>query len=525
MHKHIGWLVLATALQASILSGCNGGSPSASAAMVPNAAPATSEASAASAVVDAPNRPHIDSLSTADLHAGGSGFPMFAFNGGVQPAGCALTGCTATSPGALPFVAQAPPAPGSLFASAKTRGRIFYCGADSGTGIKTFVDDPAHPNETWGPCAPLGSTPIGLGAPSDPPDFASSGVAILSEDYSWYQWGREPASGTNWGEPFQFPVLGGPIALAYRPGDFPALKGKKIQLSTWTYCAIANGTVTNWNDPAITSDNGASITGGKSATIRFFYNSYSGGANYYFTHHLSNVCGSSWSAPYNASPYQNNAGARSAAWTYGPQLAWNGPGCNPEAWGCPSPAPPGPNFSGAVGDAGVVASIQVTKYSVGYVGGQWAASASPALAQAALQSAYPSGKDTVYFADPTNHATIALAMNDLRANAIQYGMGADNLPLSGDTRPDCAFYINPDKQLVKTPFQAYPIMAINYMMFYGNNNGVHTNDKKTLISYMLSAPASAIINKMEYAPVSTSIQTAVHDAFHGVGSHPSPCLQ
>ena len=29
-----------------------------------------------------------------------------------------------------------------------------------------------------------------------------------------------------------------------------------MKLSTWTYCAVANGTIGYWDDPAITADNG-----------------------------------------------------------------------------------------------------------------------------------------------------------------------------------------------------------------------------------------------------------------------------
>ena len=376
---------------------------------------------------------------------------------------------------------------------------------------------------SYGPCNALGVSPQGLGAPTDPPDFTSSAVPMWSADYIDYTYWRKPASGTNWGEAFQFPLMAAPVVMAYRQGDFPALKQKRLQFSTWTFCAILNHTITNWNDPAITADNGTSVTGGVSRTIPLFI-SFGGGINYALTNYLTTACGTSWRAPYNASPYQNASG-RSAAWMYGAQPTWNGPGCNPANWECSPSAPAAPNVTVTTSSDATVAAVQVTKFSLGTAYGQWAASAKPVLAQALLQSAYPAGKNTVSFADPTNHASIAATANDIPAHLIQYGVGADGPPLAGDTRPDCAFFINPATAFAKTPVQGYPLMAIDYMLFYGNNNGVHTADKKTLVEYLISAKAAKIINSMEYTTLDQSVNTAVSDAIHGTGSHPSPCMQ
>ncbi len=120
---------------------------------------------------------------------------------------------------------------------------------------------------------------------------------------------REPSSGKNWGEPFEFPTFGGPIVFGYRSKDFGG--NKQIKLSTWTYCAIANGTISNWNDPAITADNGGhSITGGISESITFFFRSDSSGTSYLFTNKLATTaCNQTCNAPYNTAPYRVTAAA------------------------------------------------------------------------------------------------------------------------------------------------------------------------------------------------------------------------
>ena len=63
-------------------------------------------------------------------------------------------------------------------------------------------------------------------------------------------------------------------------------------------------------------------------------------------------------APYNAPPY--GSPSRSAAWTYGVNSDWPGPG---------STNFPNPNFIGESGNPGVLAAIQSTPYGTGYVEG------------------------------------------------------------------------------------------------------------------------------------------------------------
>ena len=147
-------------------------------------------------------------------------------------------------------------------------GTIYYCLTGSGFGRSEFESNNGTATVA---CAGLGDPATGFGGRQDPLDFVGSDVAMASTECcasgTTYANGRLSGS-VQWGQPFELPSIGGPIVYGYRPGDFPSVK---IKLSTWTYCAIANGTIGDWNDPAITQDNGGSVTGGVSEPITFYY--------------------------------------------------------------------------------------------------------------------------------------------------------------------------------------------------------------------------------------------------------------
>jgi phosphate transport system substrate-binding protein len=496
MRNALATLVLA-AVPALLLTACNGPSNGSSGvSALPNA---RSQA-----------RLHPQGINPKDMYSGGATFPAYAYNLGNQPVGLA------TQP-------QAPPGDGSLFASANVPGggAIYYCLTGSGTGRGIFETGTKSQSggstaTTTGPCAPLGATPTGFGANVDPPDFAGSDVAMASTEYPTYKADREPGSGTSWGEPVEFPVIGGPIVYGYRPQDFKKLTSP-IQLSRWTYCAIANGTVSNWNDPAITADNdGKSVSKGVSEPITFFFRSDGSGTSYNYTYHLASVCTTGWPKPYNAAPYQS--ASRSAAWTYGYSQNWPGPG---------SSAVPNPNFIGESGNPGVLAAIQSTPFSTGYLEGAWARSANPAVAQAWLGNGRKVHKKPV-FSDPTVAANVLATFASLSASSIAQGMGSDGLPLA-TSRPECILYLSPGEWTGailghKTAVHAYPIVAVSYLLFYGNNNLVHYPQKKALIKFITGNKAQTIISGLEYAPLSSSILKADYQAALGSNSGKGPCV-
>jgi ABC-type phosphate transport system substrate-binding protein len=487
MKNPLATLALAAA-PALMFSACNGGGGGGSGLnpSVPNA-PAASQQH---------GRIHRNDNGPQDLHAGGADFPGYAYNLEKQPVG------TYNQP-------QSPPGQGSLFYSYGGVGTIYYCLNSSGYGRKEFEENNGTATTA---CAPLSSTYTGFGGRQDPLDFVGSAVAMASTECcaagTTYYNGRINTS-PSWGQPFEFPQIGGPIVFPNRPQDFNG-NVSEIKLSTWSYCAIANGTVSNWNDPAITADNGKSITGGVNQTITFYFRSDSSGTTYNFTNSLNTQCNVTFKAPYNAPPY--GSPSRSAAWSFGVNSTWPGPG---------SSGDPNPNFVGEDGAPLILAGVQSTPYSTGYLEGAYAKAANPKVGQAWLQNGY-SKKTGAVFVNPTKTASITKAFAGVNASSIVYGGGSDGNSL-GSTTPWCQLYI-PPSAFVSPPSKAYPIVAISYLLFYGNNNGIHLSDKKTLIKYVESSAANSLVTKLEYVPLVTSIETAVLNALNGSGSQ-SACLQ
>jgi ABC-type phosphate transport system substrate-binding protein len=492
MRNTLATLALA-AIPVLVLSACNGnaaGGPGVAA--LPNSPAITSHH----------GRMHRNDNGPQDLHAGGADIPAYAYNLGNQPVGNYNQ-------------AQPPPGQGSLFYAAPTTGTIYYCLTSSTDGRHAFeaYEDSGYP--PTGPCAPLGSPATGFGGREDPLDFVGTAVALASTECCvsgtpYYQ-GRLSGSVT-WGQPFEFPQIGGPIVYGFRPQDFKS-NVSEIKFSTWTYCAIANGTVSDWNDPAITADNGKSVTGGNSETITFFFRADSAGTTNNFTNHLDTACNATFGPPYNAPPY--GSASRSAAWTFGVSSTWPGPG---------SSGDPNPNFIGETGDPGVLAGIQSTPYGTGYVEGAYVKAANPKVSQALLQNGMK-GKKPI-FVNPTKKVTLVKAFAKVTAANITYGGGSDGSPL-GSSTPWCQLYV-PASYYVNPPKGSYPIVDVSYLLFYGNNNGVHVSDKQKLITFLESAAANKIENKLEYTSLSPSIETAVTNALNGVGGGSGsgqPCLQ
>lgn len=426
-----------------------------------------------------------------DLHAGGATFPGYAYNLASQPTG--LSSGTQAGPGA-----------GSLFASAGTTGTIYYCLTGSGFGRKVFTD--ATPANATAACAALGLTPAGFGAEIDAPDFVGSDVAMASTEYATYKTNREPAVGTNYGEPFEFPAIGGPIVYGYRSEDFKKItkKGGSVQLSEWSYCAIANGTVTDWNDPAITKDNGGiSVTGGTSQPIMFFYRSDGSGTSYIFQNHLATVCSSSWLPPYSKKPYES--AKRNAAWTVGTSQSWLGKTTG--------------NFVGESGNPGVLAAIQGQPFGLGYVEGAYARAATvPKISQAWLQNSQGN------FIDPTVAKNVETALSQVQLGQVTFGGGSDGLPL-GTSRPSCVYYIDPKHFSNPPEKNAYPIVGVSYMLFFGNSNGLHTSDRLKLVNYMTSAAANTVVSNLEYTALSKGLQKSIASAANGTGVFAGhPCI-
>ncbi len=247
-----------------------------------------------------------------DLHAGGATFPAYAYNLGNQPVG------SYNQP-------QSPPGQGSLF----------YCRAHArddlllsdGQRLRAHGVRRRTTGRTTAPCAPLGATPTGFGGRQDPLDFVGSDVAMTSTECcasgTTYNTGRLTGSVT-WGEPFEFPTIGGPIVYGYRPQRLQGQRRKDQALDMDVLRdherdASATGTIRPSRRTTARRSPAASPS-----RSRFTSAPTSSGTTFLFTDDLNAQCNVTFKKPYNKAPYQGPS--RSAAWPFGVNQTWPGPG-------------------------------------------------------------------------------------------------------------------------------------------------------------------------------------------------------
>lgn len=88
-------------------------------------------------------------------------------------------------------------------------------------------------------------------------------------------------------EPLQLPFVGGYVVFAY---NLPTVE-EELQFSRETYCGIIDGSIDNWNDPAIAGDNpGVQLP---DQSITWVHRSDGSGTTFVFTNHLDTIC-SNW---------------------------------------------------------------------------------------------------------------------------------------------------------------------------------------------------------------------------------------
>ncbi|MBD1867467.1 phosphate ABC transporter substrate-binding protein PstS [Cyanobacteria bacterium FACHB-471] len=146
-------------------------------------------------------------------------------------------------------------------------------------------------------------------------DFGSTDVPLTAEEIAQFPDER--------GKPIQVPLASSAIVLAY---NLPGVE--ELRLSRETYCGIATGEITNWNDSAIAQDNlEVSLP---NLPITFVHRSDNSGTTFNFTNHLDQVC-PDWTAGV----------GQIVKWTIG---------------------------NAAPGNVGVAATIQQTQGAIGYTG-------------------------------------------------------------------------------------------------------------------------------------------------------------
>jgi hypothetical protein len=173
---------------------------------------------------------------------------------------------------------------GSLFGAGKgAANTVQYCQTGSGAGKRVFDGDtsgipPFSPTGVCGnfidPSSTQGfSTPVSALVQ---PDFAASDVPLADSEYTLFLTNK-PAKLA----PVQFPALVGSIAIAYHNSEADAL-GITLNLSESAVCSIFSGAFTTWNqvDSRLSAD-----------PIKVAYRSDGSGTSFNMTNHLAANCG------------------------------------------------------------------------------------------------------------------------------------------------------------------------------------------------------------------------------------------
>jgi phosphate transport system substrate-binding protein len=235
----------------------------------------------------------------------------------------------------------------------------------------------------------------------------------------------------------------GAVTLAY---DLPGISGG-LHLSGQVVADIYLGTITNWNDPAITALNPGTTLPDHGITA--VHRSDSSGTTNVFTKYLTNVS-STWSA-------QIGSGT-SVQWTGG---------------------------IGASGNSAVAGTVNTTQYSIGYV--ELAYALSNGMTVAAIQN--PKGN----FITPSLTST---------TTAVQSG-ASQGLPAGSEDWSQVSLLNTADPQ-------SYPIVSFTYLLVYKELNvvpGMDQNKATQLVQYIwwVVHDGQQLAPSLQYAQLPTNV--------------------
>lgn len=251
----------------------------------------------------------------------------------------------------------------------------------------------------------------------------------------------------------------GAVTLAY---NLPSISGG-LHLSGQVIANVFLGTITNWNDPAITALNpGITLPDHAITTV---HRSDGSGTTNIFTRYLSNV----------SSTWNSTVG-------FGTSVQW-----------------PGTNAIGASGNANVASTVKQTQYAVGYV--ELAYALQNSMTVASVQN--PAG----------NYIAPSL---DSTKTAVQ--SGASVLPAGDQSWYKVSLLNTADPQ-------AYPIVGFTYLLVYKELNvipGMDQNKATQLVQFLwyVIHDGQKLSPALEYAPLPTNVvqidETTIHSiTFNG----------
>ena len=283
-------------------------------------------------------------------------------------------------------------------------------------------------------------------------DFAASDSPLSASQ-------RTVTGSPNQGPAVQVPITTGAISLAFNPAGL-SVPSSGLRLSRRSYCGILNGAITNWNDPAITTDNGRRVAA--NLPIRVVRRSDSSGTTFNLTNHLTTVCKGFTPSSFN--------------WSRGAGQTVNWPS----------------TFLSTQGGSGVVKLVASTRGAIGYADESNRLSAGRTTTARALL-ANQSGN----YVAPT-----AAAASAAFTGAVDIDPSPTIITLGGPSN-------NPNLLLNPPAAQAYPIVGPSYLLAYDvySSAGVAAA-VRSLVSGAFSTSGDSIATNLGYAPLPESLQTA-----------------
>jgi len=332
---------------------------------------------------------------------------------------------------------------GSLFDSNAVHylNTVSYCQTGSGFG-KNALNGAATALAS-GQCKDFSTSPAGLSAPTDTPDFIGADAPYSTTDYNAFLAGPQFATHTG---VVQIPTIAGAIALPHNTDV------DNVALTPVQVCRIYSGLTTSWGKIG-----GVTGTGNKSP-IKIIYRTDSSGTTFAFTRYLAATCNGTTAVP--------------AGFVFTPSSTFNSalPGGVTAVYGT--------RAIGASGNNGVVAATldPANASALGY------ADIGEVLNQGAGY-AIVAGFDPAKFGlDASNVPTpISISLTSLLTGKVLDGATANDVPGANDQSiKNCVRLIDPAFKLTR----AYPIVAITY--FAANYSGNGTTQHQAAIRNLLN---------------------------------------
>ena len=380
-------------------------------------------------------------MAVESLYAGGSTFaaPVYVGNNYNRTTPAARLSTNAGNTAGSGMITSSI-TPGSFFDAYKNlyHNHASYCQTGSGFGKNSLNAQASAPASSA--CNDFSTSPLGLSAPTNSPDFIGTDSPYSSSDYNAFLGSSALATHTGI---VQVPTFAGAIALAH------GTDVSNVALNTAQVCKIYSGKVTKWQQLA-------GVTGATSDPIVIVYRSDSSGTSFAFTRFLAATCNGTANVP--------------AGFVFTPSSTFNSavPGGVTAVYGT--------RAIGASGNAGVVSTTIATAGAQGY------ADISEVLNEGAPYATV-SGFDPAKFGQNSSGVPtpISIQLTNLATGKVLDGATLNDVPGSGDqATKNCVRVVNPAVKFNNT----YPIAAVTYLAAYttGNGTAAHVTALKNLFN-------------------------------------------